>query len=132
LADFNQAGELDPKSALAAVWIDIAGHRNKVPSRLTEAIKTIDMTKWPGPVIRLLLGQSTLPVLLAAADDPDAEKRSAQTCGAHFYGGEWALRQNDKPEAARLFRLAVKDCPSDLYLGRAARAELKAMGEALE
>ena len=129
LADLNQASELNSKNAYIAIWVDIAGHRNKVPSRLPEAIKTIDMTKWPGPVIRLLLGQSTLAVVLAAADNPDPKTKNTQICEAHFYGGEWALRQGERHEAVRLYRLAAKDCPRSLIERSAASVELKALGE---
>jgi lipoprotein NlpI len=59
LADLNQASELDPKDAYNALWVDIVGHRNNVPSRLSQTISKIDMAKWPAPVIRLFLDQMT-------------------------------------------------------------------------
>jgi lipoprotein NlpI len=71
MADLNQARELDPKDAYAALWLDIVNKRSNLPSRLAEATKQIEMTKWPAPVIRLYLGQLTPEAVLAAADDPD-------------------------------------------------------------
>ncbi len=127
LADLNQASALDPKYAYAALWLDIVGQRNNIPSRLSQAISTIDMAAWPAPVIRMFLGQMTPAAVLAAADDPDATKQKGQVCEANFYSGEWALRTGAKDEAARLFRLAAADCPQDFVEWSAANAELKAL-----
>jgi lipoprotein NlpI len=68
------------------------------------------MAVWPAPVIRMFLGQMTPAAVLAAADDPDVNKKD-QVCDANFYGGELALRTGAKDEAARLFRLAARDLP---------------------
>jgi len=58
LAGLHRANELDPKNAYAALWLDIANRRSNLPSRLAEATKQIDATKWPAAVMRLYLGQS--------------------------------------------------------------------------
>jgi lipoprotein NlpI len=128
LADVIQASELDQKNAYNALWVDIVGQRNNIPSRLSQAIAKIDMTAWPAPVIRLFLGQMTPAAVLAAADDPDAAKKKGQVCEANFFGGELALRTGAKDEATRLFRLAANDCPKSFDEWGAANAELKAVG----
>src|SRR5262249_3331617 len=71
--DFIRAGEPAPDPN-AALWIDIVNRRGNQPSGLAEATKQLeakqlDMTKWPGPLIRLYLGQGTPEAVLAAADD---------------------------------------------------------------
>ena len=131
LADFNQASEIDPADAYAALWLDIAGQRSAIPSRLPRAIAKLDMTKWPAPVIRMFLGQLPVGAVLAAADDQDVSKKMGQVCEANFYGGEFVLRQGKKAEAIGLLRLAVRDCPRGFLEWDAARAALKALGEAL-
>jgi lipoprotein NlpI len=88
--------------------------RNNVPSRLSQTISKIDMTEWPAPVIRMLLGQTTPAAVLAAADDPDAETKKRQVCEANFYGGELAQRLGAKADAAPLLRLAASDCPKTI------------------
>jgi lipoprotein NlpI len=128
LADVSQASELDPKNAYIALWVDIVGQHNNVPSRLSQAISTIDMTAWPAPVIRMFLGQTTPAAVLAAADDSDATKKKGHLCEANFYSGELALRQGAKDEAARLFGLAASDCPLDSDEWGDANAELKVLG----
>jgi lipoprotein NlpI len=127
--DLNQASELNPKDADVALWLEIVNRRGDFPSQLTEAAKQIDMTKWPAPIIRLYLGESTPEAVLAAAANPNAQTEKAQICEANFYSGVLAL-QRKKDEAERLFRLAAADCPRSFAEYGGANAELKALGAA--
>ena len=102
--------------------------RSNLPSQLAEATRYIDMTKWPAPVIRLFLGQTTPEAVLAAADDPNAKTKQGKVCEANFYTAELALQRRAKDEATRLFRLAVTDCRKGFTERAAANAELKALG----
>jgi lipoprotein NlpI len=123
LSDLNQASELDPKDTFAALWLDIVSRRNKLPSRLAEAVAKLDMTVWPGPVVRLFLGQLTPAAVLAAADDANPVKKKNQLCEANFFLGELALLQGANEEATRLFRLAANECPRYYYEWDDAHAE---------
>jgi hypothetical protein len=69
------------------------------------------MTKWPAPLIRLFLGQTTPQALLATADDPNAKTKQRKVCEVNFYSAELALHRHAKDEATRLFRLAATNCP---------------------
>jgi hypothetical protein len=129
LADLNQATALDPKNAYAALWLDIAGQRSHVPSRLAQEVSAIDMTAWPAPVVRMFLGQMTPDAVMAAAEDPDATKKKGQVCEANFYSGELALQRDARGEATRLFKLAADGCPKTFTEYRAAVAELKALDQ---
>jgi len=128
VADFNRANELDPKRPYGALWHDIAARRHAAPSRLSEAALHLDMGKWPAPVIRLFLDQTTPDSAIAAADDPDPMTKQDQLCEAHFYSGVHALRRDAKAEAVRLLRIAAQDCPKKLIEGHAAQLELKMLG----
>jgi lipoprotein NlpI len=128
LADLNQASELNPKHAYAALWLDIVNKRSNLPSRLAEAVKQINMTWWPAPVIRLYLGQLTPEAVLAAADDANPRAKQGRVCEANFYTGELALQQGNADEAKRLFALAAADCPKDFAAYAGATAELKVLG----
>jgi lipoprotein NlpI len=127
LNDVTQASALKPKNAYAALWVDIVSQRNNIPSRLSQSSSQLDMTKWPAPIVRLFLGQLTPAAVLAAADDPNANKKKGRLCEANFYGGELSLMKGSKDEAIRLFRLAVSDCPHEFDEWPAANAELKAL-----
>jgi lipoprotein NlpI len=111
------------------LWIHIINKRGNAASGLPQAIAQIDMTKWPAPVIRLFLGQTTPAAVLAAAADPDPTVRRGQICEAHFYSAEFALQQGNRKEAARLFRLAAAGCTRDFVEGAAALSELGALAE---
>jgi lipoprotein NlpI len=128
-AEIRQASEFHPKDPYGALWVDIVGQRNNLPSRLSEAISNIDMTAWPAPVLRMFLGQLTpAAALAAAADDPDAGKKRGRVCEATFYGAQWVLRTSAQDEVSHLFRLAASDCPKNYDEWGAANVELKGLG----
>jgi hypothetical protein len=107
-ADFAQANELNPKYPYAALWLDIAERRNRLPSGLAELSAKLDMTAWPAPVVRHFMGEIDLAALLAAASDPDPVKAKGQLCEARF--------------------LAASECPKNFTERRAANAELRTLG----
>jgi lipoprotein NlpI len=128
LADLGQASKIDPEYPYYALWIDILDKRANAASRLPQTITHINMTKWPAPVIRLFLGETTPAAVLAAADDPDAKTKRGQVCEANFYLGQLALQQGAREDATRLFRLAAADCPREFVEGHTAEVELEALG----
>jgi tetratricopeptide (TPR) repeat protein len=128
LIDLNQSSELGPKDAHNALWLDIANRRSNLPSRLDDATRQVDMTRWPAAIIRLYLGQLTQDAVFAAADDRDSVTKRAQLCEANFYVGQWALQRNDKDLATRLFRLAADSCPVTNAAWYAAKVEMKMAG----
>ena len=101
-----------------------------LPSRFRRALirSAIDLTKWPAPIVRLYLRQITAETVLVAANDGDAKTRKGRLCEFNFYSGELALQGGSKDDAARLFRLAVADCPKSFAEFIAANAELKELG----
>ena len=129
LADLTHTTALAPKDAYAALWLDIADKRGNRPSRLAEAAKQLDMTRWPAPAVRLYLGEITAEAALAAAaDNSDAATKKRQVCDASFFIGELALHAGKKDDATRLFRQATDGCPDYLFSHEGAKAELKALG----
>jgi lipoprotein NlpI len=129
MVDFSQAAKLDPEYPYYALWIDIIDKRRNEASILAQSIAHFNMTKWPAPVIRLFLGQTTPAAVLAAAADPDPNTRRGQVCEANFYSGEMALLHGAKEEAKRLFRLAAAGCARDFVEGSAASAELSELDQ---
>jgi lipoprotein NlpI len=123
-ADFRKASELDPTDAYAALWLDLAARRINAPSHLAEAAKQLDLTAWPGPIVRQFLGELTYAQTLSAAADSDPKTQRGQTCEVNFYSGELALLKKEKAEAMRLLKLASNDCPRGFIESTAAVAEL--------
>jgi tetratricopeptide (TPR) repeat protein len=128
LADFKQASDIEPKNAYLALWLEIAGRRNTIPSHLAKATNQLDMTAWPAPIVRLFLGEMTPSAVFDAADDANPTTKQGRVCETNFYSGEYALLQNTREEALRLFRLAANDCPKELIEWDAANTELKVLG----
>jgi lipoprotein NlpI len=127
VADLNAASELSPKDPYAALWLDIVNKRSSLPSRLAEATKQIDMTKWPAPVIRLYLDQSMAEAGFPE-HEPDDNTAIAHICEGDFYRAELILERGDKDKAAALFRAAAVVCPPDYVERDGAVAELRALG----
>jgi len=126
-ADVDKSYELDPRDAYTNLWRDILRKRMNQPSQLAEDSKQLDMAKWPAPVVRLFLGEMTVDAVLAAADDPNPNKRKGQLCEANFYAGELALQRGATEEAVRLLRLTANDCPKNFIEWSAAVAELRVL-----
>jgi lipoprotein NlpI len=127
VADLNQAVELNPKNAYAALWLDIADRRSYLPSRLAETATRIDLSQWPGPVIRLYLGQLTPAAVFTLADDPNAKTKKGLLCQANFFIGEMALQHGARDDAMRLFRSVIAGCPR-MIIEWFAEAELNSIG----
>ena len=129
LADFDQSAAFERQNGYTALWLDLAGRRAGLTSRLPEAVDRIDMTKWPAPIIRMFLGQLTPDAVMAAADSTDAKTRNGRKCEAAFYSGALALQNGAKEDATRQFRVAAESCPKTFNEWHAATAELKSLGQ---
>jgi len=124
----EQASKLDPQDAYSAIWLDLVRRREGLPSILEDT--KLDMTKWPGPVVRMLMGELTLEATVAAADRSDATVRKERTCEANFYAAEFLRLQHHDGEALRLYRLALDDCPRDFIEYTATVMALRSSGNA--
>jgi lipoprotein NlpI len=122
LADLNRAAELDPTSAWTALWLVIANNRSHRPNRLAHATVKLDMTKWPAPIVRLFLSQTTPEAVFA-----EAERSRVRICESQFYAGEVALMQAAKDNAVNLMKLATVNCPKTFTEWWTANAELRAL-----
>ena len=115
LADMSQAAEISPEDPTTALWLDIIGDRNGIRSSLARRSEKFDMTKWPGPIVKLYMGDLTPAAVLAAADQSEVNVRTLHTCQANFYIGMLKLRAGAKTDAAKYLREAVSKCrPADI------------------
>ena len=127
LTDFERTAALNPGSAYAALWIDILDRRNNLPSQLAAHTAQLDMSRWPAPLVRLFLGRATQDDVLTAANENEKTK-TEQLCTAYFFGGQLAITQGAKDDAARLFRLSVENCAKGSVPRVDAINELKTLG----
>ena len=127
LADLDQAIQLNPKDAYPVVWHEIVAKRSDQPSRLSEAAKQLDATKWPAPIVNLFLGTVMPEQVLSAADDVDPRKKKGRSAKRNFYTAERTLQRGSKEEALRLFDQAAADCPRTFIEKQAADVELSSL-----
>ena len=108
--DLSQNLRLDPTDSCAVIWLYLSRAKGGADGR--DELKTnaavLDLSKWPGPVIYLYLGQNKPEdTLHAAGSDSD------QNCKYSFYVGEYRDLRGERPEALALFRSARDGCPKD-------------------
>jgi DNA-binding winged helix-turn-helix (wHTH) protein/lipoprotein NlpI len=109
--DFLTFGSLSPTFFEPAFWLRLIRQRSNVPGDVDAVERRLNMAVWPAPILRMLAGEITPAQALAAADDKDAATKRRQVCQVNYYGGELALAQGTRDDAARLFRLAADGCP---------------------
>ena len=128
-ADVTHAARMERRNAYAVLWEDIVERRAKQKGVLARGTKGLDMKTWPAPVIRLFTGEIKQDDVLSAADNPNPTVKKAQACEANFYGAQYALIEDQRDDAVKLFEAAAKECPHGFLEGIAASAELKGMGQ---
>jgi tetratricopeptide (TPR) repeat protein len=128
LADLTQANALAPADAYTAMLLDIVAQGNKLQSNLAQTSAKLDMTAWPAPVVRLLLGQMTMDALSAAGDDPDPAVKRKHLCEGSFYPAELALLHGDRDGATKLLSVAAAECPLTFEESVWAAADLRRAG----
>jgi lipoprotein NlpI len=90
--------------------------------------KALDLQKWPGPVVRLYLGEISQDALRAvAAADPDPVNAKLHSCGAAFYIAELDLVSGQAEAAKTGFQHVIDECPKRHVGIRVAKAELGRM-----
>jgi tetratricopeptide (TPR) repeat protein len=129
-ADYGHFLELAPPSndsfPYAALWARLAAERqgqDDAESLAHQAAK-LDLTKWPGPILKFYLGQIPAEQMRAATADPDVEKARGRVCEANFFEGERARWRGDTAAAVRLLLEARDGCPRSFYEFEAAVTEL--------
>lgn len=92
---------------------------------LNRSIGNENLTEWPGPIAKFLIGKMTAGELeVAAESDPNA-KRTNGKCPAAFFAGMEAQRAGNKQRAREQLQLAQARCPTTSELNWAASSQLK-------
>ena len=125
--DFVRALSLDPGNPYRVIGQYLAKARAGDTDReaLAYHARELNLTRWPGPVIALFLGQLTVPALLESTRDPDPTTQRERQCEASFYAGEHLLITGQRESAIGMLQAAVATGISSLYEYASARAELR-------
>jgi tetratricopeptide (TPR) repeat protein len=95
--------------------------------KLASVAAAVDLSKWPGPVLKLDLGQMTADdVMVIAKAEGDMQKW--QVCEANYFTGEDALFHHQRTTALARFKAARDGCPKGDTGYGAALLELKRLG----
>ncbi len=97
--------------------------------QLARVAAAADQSKWPGPVLKLDLGQITANEVMMAAASPGSDRQKKwQVCEANYFTGEDALLHHQRATALARLRAAADGCPKGDTDYAAALAELKRLG----
>ena len=82
--------------------------------QLARVATATDLSKWPGPVLKLDMGQMTANEVMMAAVSPGSDRQKKwQVCEAHYFTGEDALIHHQRATAlAELKRLGASAAPT--------------------
>ena len=95
---------------------------------LAKVAAAADLSKWPGPILKLDLGQMTADELMATAAHAGAENQKWEICEANFFTGEDALLNHQRAKAIARLKAARDGCPKAQGSYGQAVAELKWLG----
>ena len=92
--DLSQNLHLDPTDPYAMIWLYLSRAKGGVDGKNEPENECcgLDLSKWPGPVIQLYLGQSTPEDTLRAAGS-DSDQKSEY----NFYVGEYRVLRGERP-----------------------------------
>ena len=99
--------------------------RRDARALLAKEVGNEDLSEWPAPIVKFLLGRMPAGELEVAAESDDAASRANGKCAAAFFIGMDALRRGDRQRAREQLQLTQARCPTVSELNWAATAELK-------
>jgi len=126
--DATLAGRTTFRSRLGPLlWRYAAQVRARRDARgpLAKAVANEDLSEWPGPIAKFLLGRMPAGELEVVAETDDDANRTNGKCAAAFFIGMDALRRGDKQRAREQLQLTQARCPTVSELNWAAASELK-------
>jgi lipoprotein NlpI len=111
--DLAEATRRDPTDLYGLLWLRIARAKTDALAQdnLASAAANLDLAAWPGPLIKLYLGQAAPDQVRRASQSGDDAAVYGQTCDADFYVGEYELLQGDRGAARTGFTAAATCAP---------------------
>jgi tetratricopeptide (TPR) repeat protein len=133
MADFEHVMSAEPASinaVYAALMLHVAMNRQgrDDAQQLAPVAQAADLSKWPGPLLKLDLGQTAPDEVMAAAANAGASIQKRQVCEANYFTGEDALLHGQPATAQARFEAARDGCPKGNIGYAEALAELRRLG----
>jgi len=119
-----------PKNAYGVLWLYLARlHQGKdETAALRDQSRALNLSTFPGPVIRYYLGEATVDDVMMAAKKGTRQEQREQLCEASFYLGEQFLLRGNRDEAVRLFRQATGTGLTYFYEYQGAAVAMQRLG----
>lgn len=129
IADYEHVIAAEPSASMAvyaALMLHVAMQREgrNDAQQLAPVAQAADLSKWPGPLMKLDLGQVAADEVMAAAANA-GESMQKQVCEANYFTGEDALSHNQLTMAVKRFKAARDGCPKGNIGYDEALAELR-------
>ena len=99
--------------------------RRDARALLAKDVGNENLSEWPAPIAKFLLGKMSAGELEVAAETDEAASRTNGKCAASFFIGIDAIRRGDKQRAREQLQLTQARCPTVSELNWAAASELK-------
>ncbi len=110
------------------LWLSLAREKAHIPDTDNLSLKAhaarLDLTQWPGTVVRYLMGEGTVESVNTATKEGDPARLNERVCDADFYVAERNLARGDAASAKPLLQHAVQICPFASFERMGATAEL--------
>jgi lipoprotein NlpI len=114
--------------AYNVIWLSLAREKAHVPDTDNLSLKAhaarLNLTQWPAPVVRYLLGDGDPQSVKAAAMEGEPAKLNERVCDADFYVAEHDLASANAAAAKPLLQHAAEECPFASFERMGATAEL--------
>ena len=127
-ADFaNALDKPEPPDQYAAIWqyLTEVKFKDDAYDRFHKSVKSLDLSKWPGPVVDMFLNKLSPEILLQPDVGANAKPKEKLDCEKHFYVGQYYLLIKDPERAAEYFRKAMNTKAQRCIEDHAAGIELK-------
>jgi tetratricopeptide (TPR) repeat protein len=123
IADFEYTISAAPSSSAAVsaalllhVIMKRQGHDDA--QQLARVAAVADLSKWPGPMLKLDFGQMTASEVMIAAASPSSDRQKRwRVCEANYFTGEDALLRHQRTVALAHLKAARDGCPHGLHRG---------------
>ncbi len=111
LGDMQRAARADPADPYAAIWLAYVRRSLGQPDTLANDAHALDEQHWPGPIVRLFLGDESARNVASAAASGDAYAARVERCENVFYAALYQKMHQHKARARAGFRVAASSCP---------------------
>ena len=128
--DYKALLQANPSDIYRVIWYYLALERAGANAmvELVNYTDKIDANRWPGPVVKLFLGQVGPRDVMASLEGLSGDKLREQQCEALFYLGQYFIIEGDPETATTLFRQSLDTGITNFIEYTGAKAELERLG----